>query len=187
MKLQLSRAILVAIVFVAISLVSLTYATVEAINYGSYWDARSQLTSNVNRLHVETSSTNGSVTIQTTVSATNPTDYSGMMVRYFELRLYFVKLGSNQTLFSGDSAGEIIDLISTDNAPVGNPIGPHSTLISVLTLHLSPSRSDAFKAFYQANPAQVYGQTEVRAAVDSFLDTVLGPEIVQNDQTVPIS
>src|SRR2546422_1084848 len=140
MKLQLSRAILFAIVFVAISLVSLTYATVEAINYGSYWDARSQLTSNVNRLHVETSSTNGSVTIQTTVSATNPTDYSGMMVRYFELRLYFVKLGSNQTLFSGDSAGEIIDLISTDNAPVGNPIGPHSTLISVLTLHRSEER-----------------------------------------------
>jgi hypothetical protein len=183
MKIQLSRANLVAIIFVAISIASLTYITVEAVNYSIYWDARSVLTARVDRVHAETSPTNGSVTIFATVSATNPTDYSGMIIRNFEFRMYFVKPALNQTLFSE----EILDLTSRYNPPIGYSLGPHSTVTSVLTAQLSPSRSASFNAFDQPSSAQVYGQTNVRALVDSFLDAVLGPQTVQSYQTVPIS
>ncbi len=187
MNLQLSRAALVAILLIAVSMTSLTYGTLEAVNYSSYWDARSKLSSTADRLHVETDSASGNVTIQMTVSATNPTVYSGMIVRYFEVRLYFVKLASNQSLFSGDTSGDLIDLVTQDHPPVGDTLGPNAKVTTVLTLQLSSSRSAAFNAFYSPNPNQVYGQVNVRAVVDSFLDTVVGPEVVQSYKTIVVT
>ena len=188
MKLQRSRATIVALLFVGVSLVSFTYSLVAAVNYSSFWDARQRLTANVDSLKIETNPINGNVTIRATVSTNNPTSYYGMTVRYFELRLFFGKTGTNQTLFSGGSTGDLIDLTSTSNPPVGDPIGPHSTVTLIIALQLSSSQSSAFTKFEQPNPAGIYGQTSLIAIVDSFLDRSTGPETVgPSDQTVPLS
>lgn len=186
MKLKISRAILVAIIFATTTMVSVSFATIQAVNYSHYWDARTSLTSHVDKLHAQTDPANGNVTIQATVSATNPTDYSGLIVRYFELRLTFAK-PVNQSLFAGDSSGEIIDVASNHNQPIGDPVGPHSTTTLTLSIPLSPARSAAFTSFGKPDPSKVYGETDVRAVVDSFLDYVIGPEVVQNVQTVPVT
>ena len=187
MKLKISRAFLVAIVFATVSIFSVVYAAVEAVNYSQYWNARGELSSTVSSIRFQTNLTNGNVTIQATVSATNPTSYSGMIIRYFELRMWFTKPSSNQTLFAGDSNGEIIDLVTTDNQPIGDPVGPQSTVTATLSVLLSSSRSAAFSSFVRPDPSQVYGQTDVRAVVDSFLDPVVGPEVVQSYHTVQLT
>lgn len=186
MKLRPSRSIIASLMFAAVSLVSLTYFVGSCLNYSSYWNARSELTSTIDRLTASTSS-NGTVTITAIVSATNPTEYSGMIVRYFELRLSLVKPGQNQTLFSGNSNGDLIDIVTTYNPPVGDPLGPTYTLTRTLAIQLSPSQSTAYMRFAQPDPAQVYGQANVIAIVDSFLDRAVGPEIVQSSKTIQLS
>ncbi len=187
MKLKPSGTILVTMAFVAAGVISATYTTVQAINYSGFWDARSKITVSVSRLHVETSRTTRAVTIQATVSAANPTGYSGMMVRYFELRLYFNKPALNQTLFSGGPTGDLIDAVTASNPPVGNPLGPRSNVTLILAIQLSSSQSAALQSFEQPNPSQVVGQTSVIATVDSFVDRSIGPQVVLGYETLPLS
>ncbi len=128
MKLKPSGTILVTMAFVAAGVISATYTTVQAINYSGFWDARSKITVSVSRLHVETSRTTRAVTIQATVSAANPPVYSGMMVRYFELRLYCNKPDHHQTLFSGCPTGHLNDALTPSHPPVCIPLRPRSTV-----------------------------------------------------------
>lgn len=172
--------------FVGISFFSVGYILIASSNYANYyWQARSAVTdpeSNntyVKAVVVTKDLNTGQIVVRVSVSATNPTNYSGLTLRSFAIVLFFIQSGNiNQSIFQNSQ------LLA--NSVLDRPLDPKSTVSTDLFLSLSSTESSSFRTFNQTYSG-VDAHVVLTTAINSFLDPVYGIMTTVKEQEIRIS
>jgi len=186
MKLTVWSAI--AIFFVSTSLLSLAFILFESSNYDSYfWQGRSAIldpTSNntrVNTVIVTKDFATGKIIVKISVSATNPTNYSGFMLQGFDLTFFFLRVGSvNESIFQNPKQ-QLLANIAVDRS-----LDPKSTVTTDILLSLNSTQSISYQMFNQTYNGNLDAHVVLVTVVNSFLDPVYGVMTTTKEQEIPV-
>src|SRR5712692_7808513 len=187
MKLTM-RTALVAL-FVGISLLSLGFILFESLNYDSYyWQGRSAIldsgsnNTRVNAVRVTKDLITGEIVVRISVSATNPTNYSGFTLGGFDLTLFFLHAGNvNESIFQSPKQNLLV------NNVLDRTLSPTSTVSTDLFLSLNSTQSRSFQMFNQTYNGNVDAHVVLITVVNSFLDPVYGEMTTTKEQEIPVS
>jgi hypothetical protein len=186
---NISTRNIIAVVFVAISLLSLTFILVEAWNYSSYyWEARAAIldpaTNNtvVRGVAVARDPHSGQSTIRINASATNPTLYKGLTLNQFAITLYFFHTGNLSESIFTPGANNLLANTSPKEA-----LDPQSTINSDLIVDLNSTQTSQLQAFRQNYNGYVQAHLVMITSVNSFFDPVFGVMTTTKEQILPIA
>jgi hypothetical protein len=185
---KLTTRNIIAVVFVVISLFSLTFILVEGWNYSNYyWEARAAIldpeTNNtvVRGVAVARDPNSGLLTIQINASATNPTGYKGLTLSQFAIILFFFHTGNISASIFTPSANNLLA-----NASPKEALDPQSTINSNLIVNLNSTQTSQLQAFRQNYNGDVEAHVLMITSVNSFFDPVFGVMTTTKEQILPI-
>ncbi len=189
MKLGVSLNTTLRLVLLVASFTSLTYVAMASINYSRYYPAVESLNAEVQAVRVEQGGGSASLTVWSTFSITNPTDYSGLNVYAFDAVMYFSNIRSspgepNATIFK-DPVYKFGLLTTGHTATV--PLGPQSTVREDLPVTLSGTDVATFTNFNQTYAGRIQAHIALRVQVSSFLDSVTGHVTLEKSVDIPIT
>ncbi len=176
----------IVVLFIGISLLSLGYILFAASNYNNYyWQARAAILdagSNntlVRTVGVTKQLNTGGITIRVSVSATNPTGFSGLILARFDIVLYFLHNGNfSQSVFATPSENLLTSSV------LDRPLGPQSTVSTDVFVNLDTAQSTSFKMFNQTYNGNVDAHVLLTTTVDSFFDPVYGMITTVKEQQI---
>ncbi len=166
MNLHLTSGNIIALVFILISLVSLSYVAFATLNYARYFPATSDLYANVSQVSVRRDSLSGNTTVQTGIVVGNPSDYSGFSLYSEQVSLFFFSPEHNDSIFQDHPVSMLQTGLRT--------LGPRSTINEDLSTKLTPDQSSSFASFNQTYPGQILARVRLHVQISSFLDPVTG-------------
>ncbi len=186
---KLTKRNVIATIFVGFAILSLGFILFESSNYDNYyWQGRSAIldsgtnNTSVNAVRVTREFTTGKIIVRVSVSATNPSSYSGFTVQSFQLVLFFIHAGNiNESIFSSPYQ-QLLANIAPDK-----PLGQNSTVNTDLLLNLNSTQSNSFQSFNQTYKGNVDAHVVLHTVVNSFLDPVYGVMTTLKEQELPVS
>ena len=186
-QMKLTAHNIIALVFVATSLVSLGFIFAASLNYNNYyWQARSAMldsTSNntiVRSVGAIRDPNTGMITIRARVSSTNPTGYRGLTLDHFAVTLFCLHTGNiNQSIFTPNN------LLA--NSSPSESLDPYSTITRDIDFNLSATQSNQLRAFNQTYNGDVEAHVVMTTSITSFFDSVFGGITINKAQVLPIS
>lgn len=160
------RQRLVATAFLFLSVGSGLYLSSISLNYLNYYPGLSQLTAQVDSVAIVTGSNYSRV--DTKVTFSNPSSYSGYTVFEADSSTFFDAQGGNATLFTGTG-------LLQENLIVDRPLGPHSAMTSNILTQLSPSKAGQLFSFEKNNNGLVAANVTLTVQITTFLTAPTGP------------
>lgn len=170
------REKLVAVSFIIISLGSALYLSSITLNYLNYYPALGKLTARVDRVSIVQGSNSSGINSQ--ISISNPSDYSGFSLGDAEVSISFQTTSSNATLFLASLANEV--------QPIGGKLATHSTVSANITGQLSPAEASSFESFHTTYSGSVLANVTLTVQVITFLDPLVGRYPIVSNDLVPV-
>src|SRR5437879_8512756 len=164
-RMRWNREQLVAVAFILLSVGSAGYLSSITLNYLNYYPALAQLTVKVNSVSIVQGS-NWS-TIDSRISISNPSDYSGFSIGDAVLSMFFEATNSNDTLYPGGVSTTVVQ-------KVGGQLATHSTVSAVIMTRLSSDQASSLQSFDTTHTGQVLANGTLTVQVITFLDPLVG-------------
>ena len=171
------RERLVAVAFILLSVGSVGYLSVITLNYLNYYPALGQLTAQVDSVSIVQGS-NWS-TIDSRISISNPSDYSGFSLGDAVLSMFFEATNSNDTFYPGGASTNVVQT-------VGGQLATHSTVSAVIVTQLSPEQASSLQSFDTTHSGQVLAKGTLTVQVITFLDPLIGRYSISAMYAVPV-
>jgi len=172
-----NREQLVAVAFILLSVGSAGYLSSITLNYLNYYPALAQLTVRVDSVSIVQGS-NWS-TIDSRISISNPSDYSGFSLGDAVLSMFFEATNSNDTLYPGGASTNVVQT-------VGGQLATHSTVSAVIVTQLSPEQASSLQSFDTTHSGQVLAKGTLTVQVITFLDPLIGRYSISAMYAVPV-
>ena len=171
------------------SLLSFGFILLASSNYDSYyWQARSAIlnpesnNTKVNGVTVTKDFTTGKIVVRVNMSATNPTNYSGLTLDKFAISVFFLHTQNVSESVFQDQNQKLLA-----NMRLDIPLGPRSTVSTNLFLNLNSTQSSSFLMFNRTYNGNVVADVVLHTEVSSFLDPVYGTMTTQEEWKIPVS
>lgn len=185
---KLTMPNVVALIFIVVSLASLSFILVASSNYNNYyWQARSAVldpSSNntiIRSMVASKDPSTGLITITARVSTGNPTGYQGLVLDQFALTLFCFHTGNiNQSLFTPSANN-----LQSNDSP-HESLSPYSTVSKDLVFNLNATQSSQLQSFNQTYQGNIEAHVITQVSITSFLDSVFGPMMITKDQSLAI-
>jgi len=172
-----NREQLVAVAFILLSVGSAGYLSSITLNYLNYYPALAQLTVRVDSVSIVQGS-NWS-TIDSRISISNPSDYSGFSLGDAVLSMFFEATNSNDTLYPGGASTNVVQT-------VGGQLATHSTVSAVIVTQLTPEQASSLQSFDTTHSGQVLAKGTLTVQVITFLDPLIGRYSISAMYAVPV-
>jgi hypothetical protein len=178
--LKYDRNLLIAVLFLILSVGSAIYVTTAAFNYLRLYPALDQLTFQVDKLSFIQRSPTYQSSLTAQIGVSNPVGYSGLGLRSVSVTIFFyVQTNRNVTLFSAPDF-----LIASQK--IGSQLGPDSLFTVSLPVGLSSQEADQLAAFNNAHPGQTMAEVNLRVDIVTFLVSVTGSVVFTGTWDVPL-
>lgn len=166
-----------AYLFAFLSLTSAGYIIISTANYLQFYPAIDGITFNVYNFHAHRDAGSNQTTFTANFTITNPSGYSGFVIKSLDLKLYFVHPdpAGNQTLFS--------TLPLEGSQPVDQSLGPHSQISSTITINPWLNEDAPFVSFNATYYPRVVAHALETVELITFLEPVSGrlrPSTIQD-------
>ncbi len=171
------RERLVAVAFILLSVGSAGYLSSITLNYLNYYPALRQLNAKVDSVSIIQGS-NWS-TIDSRISISNPSDYSGFSLGDAVLSMFFEATNSNDTLYPGGASTNVVQT-------VGGKLATHSTVSAVIVTQLTPEQASSLQSFDTTHSGQVLANGTLTVQVITFLDPLIGRYPISVTYAVPL-
>lgn len=175
MKWDRQRAVTLS--FIVLSLGSAVYLSVITLNYLNYYPGISQLSAQIDSVSIVQGSNYSRIDTRITVS--NPSDYSGFTVAEADSLTFLDSQTSSATLFTGTG-------LIQENLVINKSIGPHSIFDTDVPTNLSPSQAGDLAAFEKSQNGNVMANMTLTIQVFTFLAGPAGPVKVVANSNLPL-
>jgi len=169
-----------ALVFTALSLISLVYISVASANYLNFYPSLGNIKQQISSVVYQRDPVSNETSIVARVIVDNPTDYSGFIVKVLDFKVHFLPSASfsNATLFT------LYPLTASQS--INQPIPPHSQVSGDVLVSPMPEQAaqlaDFNKTYYPLN-----AQCDLTVRISTFLDPVTGYFLFVTEQMVRLS
>jgi hypothetical protein len=164
---KFDRELVLGLSFVFLSLGATVYLYSATANYLLLWPALGQLEARVDRVVLVPSAGSTPPALTVTVTATNPSSYSGIKLAGAMVRIYFfAQQNPNNTLFAGPST------LTGDVASMSQ-FGPHTTSNATINVSISDRQAADLSSFFDGN-GTVLANVLLTVELITFLDSVTG-------------
>jgi hypothetical protein len=167
----------VAVAFILLAVGSAGYLSFITLNYLNYYPALGQLAVQVDAASIVQGS-NWS-TIDTRITISNPSDYSGFSLGDAVLSMFFQASNSNDTLYPGGASTNVVQT-------VGGKLATHSTVSAVIVTQLTPEQASSLQSFDTSHGGQVIANGTLTVQVITFLDPLIGRYSISAMYAVPL-
>ena len=171
---------ILALIFTVLSLTSLVYISVASANYLNFYPSLGDIKQQISRVSYQRDPVSNQTSIVSHVIVDNPTDYSGFVLMFLDLKVRFLPgaSSSNATLFTINPL--------TSSQLINKPLAPHSQVISDILVSPSPEQANQLADFNRTYyPLNVHCDLTVR--ISTFLDPETGYVLFVSEQTVHLT
>lgn len=172
-----SRERILATCFILLAVGSAIYLSAITLNYLNYYPGLSQLSTQIDAVSVMQGSNFSRIDTRITIS--NPSDYSGFTISEADSSTFFDSHTSSARLFNGTS-------LLQENLILGNPIPPHSTLNGNIVTNLNPTQAGDLAAYEKSQNGNVMANMTLTVQVSTFLTGPTGRVYISVSGDLPL-